>query len=196
MALEWRCSRRRGFGPRRRLRSIARSGTTWGAAYSGFCSAMSLADEGDLERRSSSSARACDDFASWATSTTRCWPARSLRASTRTSATSNGPEHCTRTTSVAHVRSPTSASMARSLGQLASHARDEGRVEDALAMLKESLRILRDLGDRLGIADDLGRLARTLAVAGRAGDCRPAPLLLGGAPRGDRPATCRPGPRR
>ena len=58
--------------------------------------------------------------------------------------------------------------MARSLGQLAQHARDEGRVEDAISMLQESLRILRDLDDRLGIADDLARLARTLAVAGRA----------------------------
>ncbi len=35
-------------------------------------------------------------------------------------------------------------------------------------MLKESLRILRDLGDRLRIADDFRRLARTLAFAGRA----------------------------
>ena len=36
-------------------------------------------------------------------------------------------------------------------------------------MLKDSLRILLDLGDRLGIAENLGRFARTLAVGGRAG---------------------------
>jgi len=58
--------------------------------------------------------------------------------------------------------------VARSLGQLAAYAHAEGRIEDAISMLKESLRILHDLGDRLGIADDFGRLARTLAVAGRA----------------------------
>jgi len=56
--------------------------------------------------------------------------------------------------------------VALSLDQLASYARDEGRFEDALSMLKESLRILSDLDDRLGIAENLSRVARTLAVAG------------------------------
>lgn len=57
--------------------------------------------------------------------------------------------------------------VARSLGQLAAYAHNEGRPDDAIAMLRESLLILHELGDRLGIADDFGRLARTLAVAGR-----------------------------
>ncbi len=68
--------------------------------------------------------------------------------------------------------------MALALGQLASYARDEGRIQDALSMLKESLRIDRDLGNRGGIYENLCRFARALAVAGRA---EPAALLLSGS---------------
>jgi tetratricopeptide (TPR) repeat protein len=57
--------------------------------------------------------------------------------------------------------------VALSLDQLASYARDEGRFADALAMLKESLGILVDVGDPLGIGENLARFARTLAAAGR-----------------------------
>jgi predicted ATPase len=57
--------------------------------------------------------------------------------------------------------------VALSLDQLASYARDEGRVHDATSMLKESLRILRDLGDRGGIAENLSRFAEALVVAGQ-----------------------------
>jgi non-specific serine/threonine protein kinase len=57
--------------------------------------------------------------------------------------------------------------IALSLDQLASYARDEGRVQDAISMLKESLRILRDLGDRGGIAESLSRFAEAVAVAGQ-----------------------------
>src|SRR5207247_3522241 len=57
--------------------------------------------------------------------------------------------------------------VALSLDQLASYARDEGRVHDAISMLKESLRILRDLGDRGGIAENLSRFAEAVLVAGR-----------------------------
>jgi predicted ATPase len=55
------------------------------------------------------------------------------------------------------------------LDQLAKFALDEGKVQDALAMLKESLRIYRDLGRRGGITESLCRFADALASAGRAG---------------------------
>jgi hypothetical protein len=58
---------------------------------------------------------------------------------------------------------------ASSLGALATIAFDEGRVGDALWMAKESLRLHRDLGDRLDTAVDLSRAARTLAMAGKPG---------------------------
>ena len=57
--------------------------------------------------------------------------------------------------------------VARALGQLAPYASNEGRFDDALAMLRESLAILCELDDRLGMADDLARIALTLALAGR-----------------------------
>jgi predicted ATPase/DNA-binding SARP family transcriptional activator len=59
---------------------------------------------------------------------------------------------------------------ASSLGALATIAFDDGRVNDALWMLRESLLLHRELGDRLDTAVDLSRAARTLAMAGRAAD--------------------------
>jgi predicted ATPase/class 3 adenylate cyclase len=57
--------------------------------------------------------------------------------------------------------------VALQLDQLASNfALSEGRIEDALTMLGESLRINRDLGMRGGIAETLCRFAHALAVAG------------------------------
>jgi len=58
--------------------------------------------------------------------------------------------------------------VALTLEQLARFAADEGRVDDALNMLKESLCIYRDLGDRGWIATTLGAFAEILAAAGKA----------------------------
>jgi ATP/maltotriose-dependent transcriptional regulator MalT len=55
------------------------------------------------------------------------------------------------------------------LSSLVDFAVDEGRLEDAVSMLKESHRILRDLGDLLMSAAAVCRIARVLALAGRAG---------------------------
>jgi predicted ATPase len=57
---------------------------------------------------------------------------------------------------------------ALSLDQLATYARDEGRIDEALAMLRESLAILTEFDDRLGIGENLARFARVFAIAGRA----------------------------
>jgi predicted ATPase/DNA-binding SARP family transcriptional activator len=56
---------------------------------------------------------------------------------------------------------------ASSLGALSTIAFDEGRVGDALWLLRESLRLHRELGDRLDTAVDIGRAARMIAMAGR-----------------------------
>jgi tetratricopeptide (TPR) repeat protein len=58
---------------------------------------------------------------------------------------------------------------ASTLGALAIIAVDEGRVDDAVSMLKESHRIHRDLGDPIGVARGLCRVARVLASIERAG---------------------------
>jgi predicted ATPase/DNA-binding SARP family transcriptional activator len=54
------------------------------------------------------------------------------------------------------------------LSMLADIAVDEGRVADAVSMLKESQRILCELDDLLLIAAGVGRFASVLALAGRA----------------------------
>lgn len=54
---------------------------------------------------------------------------------------------------------------ASTLGALATIAVDEGRLEDALAMLEESLRLHRGLGDLLDTAVDLCRTALALSRA-------------------------------
>jgi tetratricopeptide (TPR) repeat protein len=54
------------------------------------------------------------------------------------------------------------------LDQLMRFALDEGRVQDALEMLKESLRINRDLDRPGGIVESLCHFAEVLAAEGRA----------------------------
>jgi len=55
---------------------------------------------------------------------------------------------------------------ASTLGALAMIAFDEGRLTDAALMLRESLRLHRELADRLDTAVDLSRAARLLAMSG------------------------------
>jgi non-specific serine/threonine protein kinase len=80
---------------------------------------------------------------------------------------------------------------ASSLGALATIAFDDGRVGDALLMLRESLRLHRELGDRLDTTVDLARAARTLSMAGRAAEAGRvvAALSAAGAELGPRHRT-------
>ena len=58
--------------------------------------------------------------------------------------------------------------VALQLDQLAKFALNQGRAQDALGMLKESLRIYRDLDIRGGIAENLCHFADVLVAEGRA----------------------------
>jgi len=58
------------------------------------------------------------------------------------------------------------AVVALQLDQLAEFAVGDGRIDDALSMLGESLRLNRDLGSRGGMAENLARFAYAHAVAG------------------------------
>ena len=58
--------------------------------------------------------------------------------------------------------------VALTLGPLARYAIRDGRVEEAISLLKESLRINRDVGGLWATANDLRTFARVLAVKGRA----------------------------
>jgi len=57
----------------------------------------------------------------------------------------------------------------QTMSALASMALEQGRVQDAISMMKDVLRIDRDRGERLQTAFDLSRFARALAFAGGAG---------------------------
>jgi predicted ATPase/class 3 adenylate cyclase len=58
---------------------------------------------------------------------------------------------------------------ADTLGTLAEYALDEGQVEDAIALLKAALRIIRRGGHRQELAMDLRRFARAMASTGEPG---------------------------
>ena len=67
---------------------------------------------------------------------------------------------------------------ATSLGALAEYAVNDGKIANALPMLRESTRIYRDLGERHELAINLCRFARAAAAAGRA---ETAARILSGA---------------
>src|SRR5829696_116542 len=70
---------------------------------------------------------------------------------------------------LARARSTANQRMeASSLGALADYAMEEERVDQAIALLRHSLRIHRELGDVLDTGVDLCRLAAALAAAGDA----------------------------
>jgi tetratricopeptide (TPR) repeat protein len=70
---------------------------------------------------------------------------------------------------LAHARSTGNQRMeASSLGALADYAMEEERVDDAIALLRDSLRIHRELGDVLDTGVDLCRFAAALAAGGDA----------------------------
>jgi tetratricopeptide (TPR) repeat protein len=54
-----------------------------------------------------------------------------------------------------------------SMAALAVYAVDEGRTDDALPLLRETLRYRLDVGDLIGLAADLRRSSYALAAAGR-----------------------------
>jgi hypothetical protein len=56
---------------------------------------------------------------------------------------------------------------ARALSSLSGYVLDEGRVDDALAMQREALRIDARFGELYGIAHDVASIARSLAMTGR-----------------------------
>jgi tetratricopeptide (TPR) repeat protein len=70
---------------------------------------------------------------------------------------------------LAHARATGNQRMeASSLGALADYAMGEERVDEAIALLRDSLRIHRELGDVLDTGVDLCRFAAALAAAGDA----------------------------
>ena len=57
--------------------------------------------------------------------------------------------------------------VSNTLGSLAAIAVDQRRLSDAISLMRENDAILRDLRDLLGVVENLARMARALAIAGR-----------------------------
>ena len=144
-------------------------GDAWGTALSQSYLATAAAEERDWAR-AQHIAEECvrafreledEDLAMHAT-WLLAWMCRELRERERSRALTEENLRRARATGNERVE-------AMSLAALAMLAVDEGRVHDALDLLKGAYRIDRDYGGRVEIALDLSRFARALAVGGRAG---------------------------
>ncbi len=95
-----------------------------------------LTDEGDLAQAQQLLGESLRRFRELGDDYRAMMASDALAGVSRTSATSSTRDDCTRTTSVAHVTSPTVASRHGRSVSWRRYARDEGRVEDAIAMLQ------------------------------------------------------------
>ena len=150
-------------------------GDAWGTAHSLFWLAQAVADEGDFVRAQQLHEESARLFAElgdehFALLATRMLAWMYYELGDRERARALHEDNLGRARAL-HSRPLESTT----LGALASYAVEEGRVEDALSMATETLRIDCDLGDRHGIAVALCRCAGALAIAGKA---RPAAMLL------------------
>lgn len=142
---------------------------TWGRTYCQFMIGAASEGEGDLPRAkglyeaSVRAFRELDDEHS-ALLVSRNLASTYLKLGDRSQAQALLEDNLRRARSTNNERIEAST-----LGALASIAFDAGRIQDSGLMLKESLRIHRQLGDRLDTAVDLCRAARHLAFAGKAG---------------------------
>ena len=153
-------------------------GDTWGAAYSLFLQALGATEEGrfaealPLFERCAEEFRALgDDHYALVAADGVAWSAGSLGDPERRR---RGHENVLRD---ARAQGDWAIAAAQ-LEQLSRFAMDEGRTDDALAMLAEALQMKCDLELPATILESLVRFADTLAVAGRPAD---AARLLGAA---------------
>ncbi len=143
-------------------------GDPWGTANSGWALGYVAVEEGDLTRAQQlleESVRVFrelgDEHSAVWTTRTLAWTYQKLGDLERARALHEDNLRRAR----ALRDEPAQADL---LGSLANIAVSQGRVEDALSMLKENHPIYRDVGDLLGSAVNLCRFARALAFAGRA----------------------------
>ena len=145
-----------------------RLGDEWGAAYSVFSLAIAATEEADwtaalplFEQSLARFRELGEDHYALIAGDGIAWMARVLGDPERSR---RGHEEVLR-----DARAVGDWAIAASqLEQLAQFAQDEGRVDDALSMLAEALRMKRDLEMPNLIVESLCRFAYTLAVGGRA----------------------------
>jgi ATP/maltotriose-dependent transcriptional regulator MalT len=143
-------------------------GDPWGTALSGFLLGVALADEDDLARAGrlfEESARGFHELGNEHMELTvrRMLAWTSYNQGDRERGRVMHEENLVRSRALGneHIEAST-------LGALAMIAMDAGRVEDAVALQRESHRLERDLVDSNGIARELSRVARVLAAVGDA----------------------------
>jgi len=142
-------------------------GDRWGAAYSLLLLGHAAADQDEPERAKQLFEEAAEAFRDlgdrhqWLLATRLiAWMYDTLGDRTRARATHE--ENLARARALGNA-----PIMATTLGALSSYAADEGRVEDAVSLAAESVRLYRDLGDAGGIAIELCRCADVTALMGR-----------------------------
>ncbi|MGH3134483.1 MAG: tetratricopeptide repeat protein [Gaiellaceae bacterium] len=163
---------RRGSGPRRGSRFIASTGDAWGIANSLWSLGYAVAEEGDwaeAQQLVEESVRLFRELGDQ----------HYLLLATRTLAWTHeelGDLECSRALHEENLRRARALNRTQveaiTLGALAMIAVDQNRIQDALSLLKENVSIYHDLGDPLGTATNLSRVAHALALAGR-----PAPAV-------------------
>jgi predicted ATPase/class 3 adenylate cyclase len=141
-------------------------GDAWGTAQAGFLLGNVVSGQGDLPRAQQlfeESVRRFrelgDEHYTLLATLNLAWPCHLLGDRERARALYEHVVRRARATSDERIE-------ALSLERLAEYALDEGRVQEAVSMLKDSLRIYR--GGPMMTADSLTQLARALAVKGSA----------------------------
>ena len=146
-----------------------RLGEAWGSAYSRFMLGAAVRGAGDLERARQLHEQSIGEFRELADEHSALLVNRNLAGiyedmGERERARALYEDNLRRARATDNQRI-----QASTLGELATIAYEEGRIQDALWMLKDSMRIHHGLGDHLDAAVDLSRSARVLALAGGAG---------------------------
>ena len=143
-------------------------GDAWGAAYSIYMLAMIATEESDwakakplFEESKGAFHELGDEHYTLLATEALAWMYRNLGEPERSRALHEDVLRRARARSDEAV-------VALQLAQLAEFARDDGRLQDAFEMLKESLRISRDLDMPGGITESLCRFADLLAAGGKA----------------------------
>ena len=139
-------------------------GDPWGAAYAGFMLGHVVGDLPRAQQLYEEGIRVFrelgDEHSALLSTRNLAWTYEELGDLDRARALHEENLDRARSSSNARVEAST-------LGILADYARKEGRMQHALSMLRESLRIHRDVGDLLDTTVDLCRFAVILASEGR-----------------------------
>lgn len=143
-------------------------GDTWGAGYAEFMLGTVASDEGDPQRARRLLEESVARFRDLGDDYLILAAAHGLAQVLADLGETGAAETLHRETLNRARQIGADSQEAYSLMELAVFALEAGRLDDARSSLRDALRILKDLGDLLGIAVTLGQLSAVDAVDGRA----------------------------